>query len=244
MTTSIVLTCEHATNHVPEDFKKVFVKKLIPSHYNLKEIDEVMSEHWAHDIGALDVAEALSKLTKNKLHDFPVSRLLIEGNRYLHKSFFSTFSKELSREHKEHLKSFYWKPHVDRVINAINNGLGKSEHVLHLGIHSFTPVMHGKVRDCDVGILFDTVRKREKEFARFIQDFLRKELPDLVIRRNYPYSGATEGLTKLLRKRFSDSKYSGIEIEINNKHLRSENKVRSKIINALNRTINAIQETN
>ena len=39
--------------------------------------------------------------------------------------------------------------------------------------------------------------------------------PELRVRRNYPYNGNADGLTAHLRKRFAQSTYVGIELEIN-----------------------------
>jgi hypothetical protein len=39
--------------------------------------------------------------------------------------------------------------------------------------------------------------------------------PELRVRRNYPYTGKGDGLTSHLRRRFAQSDYVGIELEIN-----------------------------
>jgi hypothetical protein len=36
---------------------------------------------------------------------------------------------------------------------------------------------------------------------------------------NYPYQGTSDGFTTHLRKKFPDSQYVGIELEVNQKHL-------------------------
>ena len=41
------------------------------------------------------------------------------------------------------------------------------------------------------------------------------------MRRNYPYQGRGDGLTRYLRARFDDAAYCGIELEINQKHVRN-----------------------
>ena len=38
------------------------------------------------------------------------------------------------------------------------------------------------------------------------------------VRRNYPYNGASDGLTTYLRGRFSGRLYSGIELEVNQRY--------------------------
>ena len=39
------------------------------------------------------------------------------------------------------------------------------------------------------------------------------------MRRNYPYRGTSDGLTRYLRKRYADRDYCGIELEVNQKHV-------------------------
>ena len=36
--------------------------------------------------------------------------------------------------------------------------------VLHVAVHSFTPVLHGERRNADVGLLYDPARPRERAF--------------------------------------------------------------------------------
>jgi hypothetical protein len=47
---------------------------------------------------------------------------------------------------------------------------------------------------------------------------LRTLAPHLNVRRNYPYAGKGDGLTKHLRKRYPPRVYVGIELEINQKY--------------------------
>jgi hypothetical protein len=39
--------------------------------------------------------------------------------------------------------------------------------------------------------------------------------PGLRVRRNYPYAGKGDGLTRILRRRFPPTRYAGIELELN-----------------------------
>ena len=47
-------------------------------------------------------------------------------------------------------------------------------------------------------------------------------MPRWTTRRNYPYRGTGDGLTRYLRSRFDDASYCGIELEINQKHVRDD----------------------
>jgi hypothetical protein len=47
------------------------------------------------------------------------------------------------------------------------------------------------------------------------------EAPGLRVRRNYPYRGVADGFTTALRRRFPADLYLGIELEVNQRLLRS-----------------------
>ena len=71
------------------------------------------------------------------------------------------------------------------------------------------------VRRADVACLYDPRRPAESALAgRWLAAFARRA-PGLRLRRNYPYQGRSDGLASLLRKRFPDAAYAGIELEVN-----------------------------
>ena len=57
---------------------------------------------------------------------------------------------------------------------------------------------------------------------------LQQKVVSLRIRRNYPYLGKTDGFTSFLRKKYSAKFYAGIEIEINQALLFSEDNTKKK----------------
>jgi predicted N-formylglutamate amidohydrolase len=98
--------------------------------------------------------------------------------------------------------------------------------VLHLSVHSFTPKLNGEVRNADVGILYDPRRLAEREVCTRWKGTLLaltatshdngyKLQSDCRIRMNYPYRGASDGLTTALRRVFPARDYLGIELEVN-----------------------------
>lgn len=91
--------------------------------------------------------------------------------------------------------------------------------VLHLSIHTFTPLWNGTMRRVDVGLLFDPARKNESEFCGLFLPELKRRLPSLCIEFNEPYKGTDDGFTTYLRTLFGDDEYLGIEIEINQKYV-------------------------
>ena len=87
--------------------------------------------------------------------------------------------------------------------------------MIHISSHSFTPVLDGKVRRADVGLLYDPGRVGEVELCARWKAELAAASPTLRVRRNYPYAGKEDGLTSHLRRRFPPHSYIGIELEIN-----------------------------
>jgi hypothetical protein len=74
------------------------------------------------------------------------------------------------------------------------------------------------VRTADVGLLYDPARPSEVALSMRWQEALRVHAPGLRVRRNYPYAGWNDGLTTYLRTRFGDRRYSGIELEVNQRY--------------------------
>jgi predicted N-formylglutamate amidohydrolase len=93
---------------------------------------------------------------------------------------------------------------------------------LHLGVHSFVPQIHGRVRRADVGLLYDPSRSRERRFCDRWKSSLREIAPKLRVRRNYPYLGKSDGFTTYLRRAIGSPQYLGIELEVNQRVLRTD----------------------
>ncbi len=200
----LVLTCEHAGNSIPKKYQNLFPQK------------NVLQSHRGYDPGAFDLFEYLIPLSDFNKHN-KISRLLIEVNRSLgHKSLFSEFSKQLSEKQKQQVLNNIYRLYRYSVEEAIQNYLSENEEVLHVSIHSFTPELQGKVRNADMGLLYDPSRKKEKEFCHRFKAEMLREQSNLKIRYNYPYLGKADGFTTYLRKKFLKN-YLGIELEINQK---------------------------
>jgi predicted N-formylglutamate amidohydrolase len=201
---TLLVSCEHAGNEVPERYSTLF-----------SEAKAVLASHRGWDPGALEVARFLAAELPARLFSMPVTRLLIEMNRSLdNPQLFSEFSDGLAEEEKTKLIDQYYFPYR----NSIEQAIGKTRGgVIHLSIHSFTPVLNGAVRQVDVGLLFDPDRKPELQFCSALKRNLGRELTELTIAFNEPYKGTDDGLTTFLRKKFPGNKYLGIELEMNQK---------------------------
>ena len=220
----LMLTCEHASNRLPAAFKK-----FVPA--------DIQRTHRAYDIGALKVFRKLVKFAKPEFScEGKFSRLFVDLNRTItNKSAFSEYydafeaSDKSAAEKAKATATAYWKEYRENIEKFVMQNIGKSSKaagkknagnkgtaIVHLGIHSFTPVLNGKPRNTDIGILFDPARPQEHAYANVIKDEIKRLYPHMKVRFNYPYKGTSDGLTTSLRKKFGP-RYVGIEIEINQK---------------------------
>ena len=202
----LILTCEHASNKLPAVFKKA-----VPA--------EVLKTHRAYDIGALAVFRKLVKFAKPEFFcEGKFSRLFVDLNRTItNKSAFSDYYEALDKATAAKAKAqatAYWSEYRAAIEKFVNTNTKKE--IIHLGIHSFTPELNGKVRDTDIGILYDPSRPQERAYANVIKEEIKRLYTAMKVRFNYPYKGASDGLTTTLRKKFGP-RYVGIEIEINQK---------------------------
>ena len=202
---AVVLTCEHAGNRVPRQYARLFRKAAA-----------VLASHRGWDPGALPLGRLLGKRLGVPLLNTTWSRLLVEANRSEHrKGIWSAFTAGLSAAERERILARYWRPHRTEVEAAIRAAIRRHRAVVHVAVHSFTPELHGEVRNADVAFLYDSRRRPEATLARQWGERLRAALPALRVRNNYPYRGDTDGLPTALRKQHPAARYRGFELEVN-----------------------------
>jgi len=181
--------------------------------------EAVLDTHRGIDIGAGALAENLADSLKLPLYVNVVSRLLIDSNRSkFNPELYSEFSKTLDPVVKKFLMKKYYTAYRQQVYEWIKERARKTDSVVHLSIHTFTPVLKGEVRSADIGILYDEKREPEAKISKQLVNELGIFAPQFVTKHNYPYLGTADGFTTYLRKEFRPQNYSGIEIEVNNKH--------------------------
>lgn len=200
----LIITCEHASNAMPSEACV------------LKIPQEVLDSHRGYDIGALPIYKELVDRLKPDFHcagEF--SRLFIDLNRSINnKSLFNEFWEAYDSQQIEDLKKQaldYHQKYRSSVENFVKRNKGIP--IIHLTIHSFTPVLNGVVRNADVGILYDPSRAIERDLADVFIHEIHARAPELKVRKNYPYFGKTDGLCTRLRK--LSPFYAGFEIEFN-----------------------------
>lgn len=197
----LILSCAHAVNTVPPAYLSLF-----------KQQAPVLQTHRAIDLGAAAITSHLSRALACDVTHATVTRLLIDCNRSLRGRCFSEFTLNLPTKEKQQLIDHYYKPFRQRISDQIITSLNRGERVLHLSIHSFTPVFNNIIRNADIGLLYDPTRISERTIAYAWREQLKSHYR---VRMNYPYRGISDGHTTCLRKEYGDDLYSGLELECN-----------------------------
>lgn len=222
---SVVISCEHAGNQVPDEYIHLF-----------KDGPEVLQTHRGWDPGAWPLAQFFASSLQTSCIGCESTRLLIEANRSEDSpELFSAFSKKLLPEQKGKLYKEIYQPYRNQLRGMIEVA---KKPVLHLSIHSFTPIWDGKERAVDIGILFDPDKKSEADYSARLKDTLEKELPDFKIRFNEPYRGTDDGITTWLRNFYPENIYTGIELEVNQKFASDLIRIQNPILNAIKASLN------
>jgi predicted N-formylglutamate amidohydrolase len=228
----VLVTCEHGGNRVPGAYRHLFDRR-----------DRLLASHRGWDPGALALARALAGALDAPLVASEVTRLLVDLNRSPHNpSVFSEVTRTLPRAERVDLLERYHRPHWDAVRAALAE-LGASRgRVLHLGIHSFTPVLNGVRRRPDLALLYDPARPGERALTRRWAAALAAAAPDKVIGRNDPYRGSADGLTTALRTEHSDAEYLGIEIEVSQRYVGKNGRFPRWVADALLRALEEVRD--
>jgi predicted N-formylglutamate amidohydrolase len=174
----IVLLCEHASNHIPAEYKGL---GLTPHE---------LGRHIAWDIGAAEVTRQLSVLLDAPAYLASYSRLLIDLNRPLGSAGSIVTRSEdtdvpgnvnLTDEEVTRRTERIFQPFHQHVSECLNQRQKDGRLTRLVTIHSFTPVYKGIARPWHAGVLFDAA----KDFGQDLIVRLRK--PGLIVDANVPY---------------------------------------------------------
>jgi len=213
----VITTCEHGGNLIPEQFAGYFTNA-----------SKDLNSHLGIDFGALDIFHMLSENYSDFSKYSEVSRLLVDLNRSPgSQSLFSKYTSSLPENFRKHILAEYYYPFRESVVKKVKEYLHAGEIVIHISVHTFTPVLNDEVRMNDIGLLYDPGRSLESRICVFWKEAVERSSNDLRVMFNHPYPGTSDGLTKYLREIF-DQNYAGIELEINQKH-HSHNKMNKQI---------------
>ena len=204
MENHFILSCEHGGNEVPEPYRSCF-----------EAAQPALESHRGYDYGALRLFHLFENGYTGFSHFATITRLLVDLNRTLEaSSLFSEFVQGLSPEQKQGILDTYYHPYRNRFINHLEPIFAKGQFVVHVSVHSFTPILDGVERNADIGILFDPAFVQERRLAQMWKRLIHKKLPHLKVRFNYPYLGKTDGHVVYYRRRFPNQ-YAGLELELN-----------------------------
>lgn len=226
----LLITCEHGGNTIPAE--PASLRPLFRAHKRL------LSSHRGWDRGSLELARMFAHVHSAELHASTTSRLVVDLNRSPdHPSVLSAWTAALPSAERQRLFTLHHTPYRARVERSVARAIAQGRPVLHISVHSFTPVFKGHRRTTDIGLLFDPRRPGESLFiARWLPE-LKHSLPRLRIVRNSPYRGWTDGLVTHLRALHPDHLYTGIELEINQRFPRASaarwSKLQSTIVASL-----------
>lgn len=206
---SIAISCEHASNELPEG-------------YSWTENDRLYfaEDHWGWDPGALDMAMYLAKELKCVLVYSLYSRLLTDVNRNLAAD--TLFRQSGDGRIIDLNKDITYEEEQKRIVkyhhsyyNALREVSVKIDPLYVFSVHSYTPVYEGQRRTLEVGVLVSYC----DEMGAKVHSTFKKKGYNVEI--NQPYDGK-QGLNALDTLLFATKpvRREGIEFEFRNDILR------------------------
>ncbi len=199
-TGGILVVCDHASNHVPEDI-------------DLGIDRELLSQHIAYDIGVTGVASFLVELSGCAAFLANNSRLVVDLNRYSDDAGVIpevSDGKDIPGNHlnaagRQQRLECYWHPYHARLEDLLHH----HEPALILSVHSFTPRLESEPdghRPWEIGVLYN-----EYEAASMLAiAYLEGE--GIIVGDQLPYSGKQLNATMNRHAEANDIPYVGIEI--------------------------------
>ena len=174
---SAVLVCDHASNRVPERLG------------NLGLGPHLLADHIGWDPGAADVARRLAADLDSPLVSSGYSRLVIDCNRPPgHPASIAERSAGvsipgnlgLSPSQRSIRIDALFRPYHDAIAGLLDRRIHRP--TLLISIHSFTPILNGRLRPWHIGIS----HWRDPRLAAFLLGALRRT-GDLAVGDNEPY---------------------------------------------------------
>ncbi|NQV49593.1 MAG: N-formylglutamate amidohydrolase [Candidatus Marinimicrobia bacterium] len=209
MNIKMIISCEHGGHQIPETYQSLFENH-----------QELLQSHRGWDAGALDLAQHLQKEFPTVFHSTTTSRLLVDCNRSIGNTApFSEITRLIPEIQQHEILQTCYFAHRNPIEQQVREWIQAGNLVFHLAVHSFTPVLNGRTRSSDIGLLFDHRRPLEKKFADICRRELSRGFPGWKIHHNLPYRGVSDGLPTYLRSQFDAAHYVGFEFELNQKHV-------------------------
>lgn len=201
----LVLTCEHASPRLPAGITARGAAA------------EILRTHWGWDIGAWALARRVALRQRASLVGGGVTRLWVDLNRPVGDPSLVVrqaghvrlpWNARLPPTIIERRVGHYHVPYHVEVDRLVVRRLTRGVRPLLLAIHSFTPELHGRTRNFDMGVLYDV----DVTHARHLVRALRRE--GFSVRENEPYSGL-EGLMYSIHRHGAHHRLPSLELEVN-----------------------------
>lgn len=201
-----LVTCEHASPSIPPEWRG-----------QLETYCAASDTHRVWDPGAPEIAAHLAKLLHAPLLIGEHTRLLVDLNRTVgHPELFAPVLRELPETRQTAILTRHYYPFRYRAIRQLEQWLAEKRPVVHLSVHSFTPVLDGETRAAGFGLLFDPSHPPERALATVWLHCLKTAMPEIVTRENEPYPGVADGHCTSLRRCYGMAlPYLGFELEFN-----------------------------
>ncbi len=215
---TIVITCEHASNHFPEELFWRLGEKSVGK--VRQQILAHQDTHWAFDLHAWSLSKKLALSLGAFALGGPVSRLICDLNRDLNDEDWCISEIEdetlwlnqgLDDNERESRIEDYYNPFHRLVTQVLTQHQAK----LLVSLHTFTPNYRGRKRDVEVGILHDGCIDVAEHLLHRMQSV------GFDTRMNEPYSGY-EGLIASARRHGRNFDIPYVEVEIRNDLIASE----------------------
>jgi predicted N-formylglutamate amidohydrolase len=174
----LVLICDHADNRIPSSLQRLGLS-----------ID-LLSSHIAWDVGAADLARALSKRLDATLVLANYSRLLIDCNRHPAASDSIPVvsdgnripgNEQLSDEDRALRLETLFQPYHQEISRVLESRTQRRTRVV--SVHSFTPVLAGTERPWSVGVCYNQSEHWASQWIAALESRIQEQIGD-----NQPYA--------------------------------------------------------
>jgi predicted N-formylglutamate amidohydrolase len=179
-TSPIFLVCDHASRRFPAALSNMGLDPV------------ALRCHLALDIGAGALTERLATSLSATAVLCQYSRLVVDCNRLLmDPSAFLEFGDGIiipgnrnlhPEDKKQRADEIYW-PYHNAVTSQIERLQAEGRPPIFIAVHSFTPVLNGESRSCEMGVLWDTDRVTAEIFVHDLSE------AGFNVGDNEPYSG-------------------------------------------------------
>jgi len=179
-----VLVCEHASNHIPPEYRSLGLP------------GAELQRHIAWDIGARDLSVRLGALLDAPVVLSGISRLMIDCNRppgvpssIPERSEATEIPGNRGLDHAERTRreaSYFW-PFQNSVSDLLDRRRDAGRPTRVVGVHSFTPVFLGQARIWHAGVLYGAAAGFAQSLLARLRDGAAFEVGD-----NEPYKVSSE----------------------------------------------------